>query len=88
MTDAGAGMVILATDGAVEVVPRGGRPRTLQEGELGIFPGSMGAGSYIVRIGVMDRNGANKTTYNVPVQIRVGKGGGSASPEAADGKSG
>lgn len=38
VTDAGAGMVILATDGAVEVVPRGGRPRTLQEGELGIFP--------------------------------------------------
>jgi len=31
-------MVILATDGAVEVVPRGGRPRTLQEGEIGIFP--------------------------------------------------
>ena len=38
VTDAGAGMVILATDGAVEVVPRGGRPRTLQEGEIGIFP--------------------------------------------------
>lgn len=38
VTDGGAGMVILATDGAVEVVPRGGRPRTLQEGELGVFP--------------------------------------------------
>jgi hypothetical protein len=38
VTDAGAGMVILATDGAVDVVPRGGRPRTLQEGEIGIFP--------------------------------------------------
>jgi hypothetical protein len=38
VTDAGAGMVILATDGAVEVVPRGGRPRTLEEGEIGIFP--------------------------------------------------
>lgn len=38
VTDGGAGMVILATDGAVEVVPRGGRPRTLQPGELGVFP--------------------------------------------------
>lgn len=42
-----------------------------------------------VRIGVMDRNGTNKTTYNVPVQIRVGKGT-SSSPESdvVDGKSG
>lgn len=38
VTDAGAGMVILATDGAVEVIPRGGRARTLQEGEIGVFP--------------------------------------------------
>ncbi len=39
-----------------------------------------------VKIGVTDRSGANKTTYKVPVEIRVGKrsakdGGGSSSSE-------
>lgn len=28
-----------------------------------------------IRIGVMDRTGGNRTTYNVPVEIKIGKGG-------------
>lgn len=30
-----------------------------------------------IRIGVMDRTGGNRTTYNVPVEIKIGKGGAS-----------
>ncbi|HKG26494.1 MAG TPA: hypothetical protein VKB09_12660, partial [Thermomicrobiales bacterium] len=35
--DTGESTVILATDGAIDILPDGGRPRTLQAGESGMF---------------------------------------------------
>jgi hypothetical protein len=40
--DTGGSTVILATDGAIDILPDGGRPRTLQAGESAMFePGAM-----------------------------------------------
>lgn len=58
------GMVILATDGAIDVIPRGGRSRTLQPGEAGIFGND-------VQVQPVDTGGSAKRSPLSPISLAL-----------------